>query len=261
MQESTRFKHIRKVRYILDRLVDDLNEVLQERLVGIYLYGSLIIGDFDMFVSDIDFVVVLNGPIDAQLFTALHDLHTRVVADYPQWQNRLELAYISSCALRTFRTQPSNIGIISPGEPFHIIEAGSDWLISWYALRENGIALQGPPIRTLIDPIPEEAWLDALREHICHYHESVRKPQNKASLSYIVLTVARGLYTLEHGHAVSKVKAAEWAAHSFPKWSDLIERALLYRQNPQADTLTAEQMRPEVVAYLNDLLSGNSCED
>ena len=51
-------------------------------------------------------------------------------------------------ALRTFRSQSSTIGIISPGEPFHLLEAGSDWLISWYALRKDGLALlTGPPIR------------------------------------------------------------------------------------------------------------------
>ena len=98
--------------------------------------------------------------------SSLYQLHTQVVSDFPAWDNRLELAYISRHALLNFRTQTSAIGIISPGEPFHLIPAGSDWLISWYALRETGIAQHGPPIQTLIKPMPLDAWLESVREHV-----------------------------------------------------------------------------------------------
>ena len=125
-------------------------------MVGIYLYGSLISGDFDITVSDIDLVVVLQSALDQRQFRQLQQMHSRVVDDQPQWRDRLELAYISRRALQTFRRATSTIGIISPGEPFHLVEAGDDWLISWYDLRLNGIALQGPPIESLIDAIPEE---------------------------------------------------------------------------------------------------------
>ena len=62
-----------------------------------------------------------------------------------------------------------------------MIDAGADWLISWYALRETGIALQGPAVKTLIDFIPVGAWLDAVREHICQYRDSVKTAQTKLS--------------------------------------------------------------------------------
>ena len=97
--------------------------------------------------------------------------------------------------------------------------------------------------------------MQAVAEHIRHYRESVKKTRNKQALSYIVLTVARGLYTLAHRQAPSKVKAAAWAKQRYPQWADLIERALLWRADPQSDQLTAEQIRPEVADYVNDLLS------
>lgn len=254
MTDAAEKRNIQLAHHIIDRLIDELKRILRPDLVGIYLYGSLISGDFELGISDIDLVVVLKAELDERQFQALRRMHTGIVRDHPAWRDRLELAYISRRALKTFRHTESSIGIISPGEPFHIIQAGEDWLISWYALRRNGLALQGPPIASLIDPIPHEDWLDAVREHIHLYRGSVKKPHNKQALSYIVLTVARGLYTLEHERAASKVAAANWLAASAPQWADLIQRALRYRRDPAADGLKAEGLRPQVEAFIIDVL-------
>ena len=239
---------------ILAQLTDGLRSVLREQLIGIYLYGSLITGDFAPGISDIDLVVVMTTALDSIKFNALHSLHQSVVERQPDWYDRLELAYISRTALRTFRHQTSTIGIISPGEPFHLIQAGHDWLISWYALREDGVSLTGPPIQSLIDDIPTHEYLQAVGEHICHYRHSVKKPQNKQALSYIVLTVARGVHTLNYGRPTSKAKAAAWAQKRYPQWAELLESALRWRVNPHCDLRTAEQIRPEVSAYVDYML-------
>lgn len=240
---------------ILAQLTEGLQSRLRERLVGLYLYGSLVTGDFAPDISDIDLVVVMTQPLDAASFASLRQLHQSVVERQPEWHDRLELAYISGAALRAFRSQSSSIGIISPGEPFHIVEAGGDWLISWHALRRDGIALVGPPIQSLIETIPTRDYLQAVSEHICQYRDSVKRPRNKSALSYIVLTVARGVYTLAHGQPTSKVKAAAWAKQRYPQWAALIERALSWRANPQSDPLGIEQVRPEAEAYVCDMLS------
>ena len=250
---------IRLARHIINRLIDELNAILSGDLVGIYLYGSLVSGDFAIVVSDIDLVVALERDLNARQFQSLQMMHARVVSDHPDWYDRLELAYISRRALKTFRYAASTIGIISPGEPFHLIQAGEDWLISWYDLRQNGIAMQGPPIQTLIDPIPVSDWLDAIREHICAYHRSVQDAADIMYLSYIVLTVARGVYTLAHGQAASKVKAAAWARQNSPRWSGLIARALQWRSGATEDSPPIAQLRTEVKHYLDEILPEATC--
>ena len=255
MTQQASFSTHHTVSPILAQLTEGLQLILRDRLIGIYLYGSLITGDFAPGVSDIDLVVVMTAELDSIHFKALHNLHQSVVKRQPAWQDRLELAYISAAALRTFRSQSSAIGIISPGEPFHRLEAGGDWLISWYALRKDGLALAGPPINSLIHDIPADEYLRAVAEHIRHYRDSVKKPQNKQALSYIVLTVARGLYTLAHRKAPSKIQAAAWAIQRYPQWAELIERSLSWRANPHSDLLTAEQIRPQVADFVNNMLS------
>ena len=245
---------------LLARLTGDLSAVLGGRLIGAYLYGSLVTGDFDFDVSDLDLVVVMRQALDAPVFAALHGLHTRVIGDYPAWDDRLELAYISAAGLRHFRTISSRLGIISPGEPFHLIKAGDDWLISWYALREHGIALRGPPITALIDPLPKQAWLAAVSEHILAYRHSVKNATDAAFLAYIVLTVARGLFSLAHQGDGSKAQAARWLADRKPQWRELLMLAMRIRRSPKSPPISAEELLPQVEAYLVDLLPAAEAE-
>ena len=240
---------------MLKRLLAGVGSALHDNLVGIYLYGSLVTGDFDAQISDIDLVVILKLGLDDAAFASLHALHQQVVFDYPEWDNRLELAYISHEALRTFQERKSLIAIISPGEPFHQLEAGYDWLISWYMLRETGIALSGPDIASLLDPIEPRQYIRAVRSHIEAYRTSVSSADSKSNLSYIVLTVARGLYTVLHGQPTSKVEAAAWAVRTFPKWARLVDRALRWRDDPQSDSLSVDEFRPGVEAYVHELLA------
>ena len=239
---------------ILERIVAGLKAILGERLLGIYVYGSLVDGGFDADVSDIDLVVTLRDELDGALFEALDGLHESIVAANPAWHDRLELVYISAAGLRGFRERKSRIAVISPGEPFHIIDAGEDWLISWYALRVSGLALHGPAIATLLDPIPLRDYLEGLRDHVAVYPQLAAATASKSFLSYIVLTVARALYTVTQGCATSKLKAAGWAMQSFPQWSGLLESALLWRADAACDALTADEIRPRVREYLRDML-------
>ena len=253
-QSSLSSSQRRVVSALLTRLQDGLAAALGPQIVGVYLYGSLVTGDFDFDISDIDLVVVLNEPLDHGRFKALHELHGQTVRAYPAWDDRLELAYISAEGLRSFRARSSTIGIISPGEPFHLLEAGADWLISWYALREIGIALQGPPIDTLIEPLSKRAWLEAVRGHICAYRESLASAPDKPYLAYIVLTVARGLYTLAHERDCSKLVASKWLADEHPQWSPLLERARRIRRDRHSDSLSLCQLRSRVECYLRAVL-------
>src|SRR4051812_45976805 len=50
---------------LLTELVSEMEKVLGEKLVGLYLYGSLVTGDFDDDISDIDLLAVTSAHIDA----------------------------------------------------------------------------------------------------------------------------------------------------------------------------------------------------
>lgn len=241
------------VALLLEEICAGLRGILREGLLGIYVYGSLVTGDFDSGISDVDLVAVLISELDDARFAALQRLHERILGRHPQWENRIEIAYISSGGLRDFRQRSSSIGIISPGEPFHRVRAGRDWLISWRALREDGIALHGSDITTWLAPIGRTEYLQAVRAHIEGYRSLVQHTQSAAGLSYIVLTVARGVYTLQHGEPISKRKAATWAARTYQQWAALLGQALAWRAHPSAGDAAAVQ--PQVARYVDYMLA------
>src|SRR6202521_358150 len=60
---------------ILELLLASPQGILDTKLVGLYLYGSLVIGDFDPDISDIDLVAALSSDIDEREFEALQKMH------------------------------------------------------------------------------------------------------------------------------------------------------------------------------------------
>ena len=117
--------------------------------------------------------------LDEREFAELQQMHNDVVAERPRWNDRIEIAYLSIGALQTFRTQASQIAIISPGEPFHLKQAGNDWLINWWVVRERGVALFGPEPAAIIDPISRAEFLQAVQRQAQDWREWVYHMQTR----------------------------------------------------------------------------------
>ena len=148
---------------LLAQLRTGIQASLGTELIGLYLYGSLVTGDFDATSSDIDLLAATASDIDQEEFEALHTMQHDFVLKNKEWEGRIEIAYLSITALRTFKSHTSKIAIISPGESFHIKEVGIDWLMNWYVVREKGVTLLGPSPTTLIEPISKEEYIHAVQ--------------------------------------------------------------------------------------------------
>lgn len=214
---------------MLDMLVPRLVETLGAKLAGLYLYGSAVTGDFDHDISDLDLLAVLTSPLNAGEAAALDHLHTAITALRPDWEDRLDIAYVPVDALRTFRTRASTIHVISPGEPFHPKDAGLDWLMNWYLVQEHGVTLLGPPPATFIPPITTEEFIRAVTAYAAVWPGRMEAVRTRKGQAYAILTLCRALYAREHGAHTSKRRAAVWAAEELPEWAPLIRDALCWR--------------------------------
>jgi hypothetical protein len=219
---------------------DRIRHVTGSSLIGLYLYGSVATGDFEPGVSDIDLIAVLQSVPDAALVARLGEMHARIVQASPEWDERVEVAYVSARGLIECRTRTTVIARVSPGEPLHTLEAGRDFLLDWYPARERSIVLLGPPIESLIPPIPSAEYLAEVRSHLAAFDQRIDEDAHPGSHAYAILTVARGVYTLRMGNRPSKREAASWAAQEFPRWSGLIESALDWRRHQW------DQIQPDV---------------
>jgi len=242
----------------IDRLLDDLlhriRQILDTRLVGLYLYGSLVTGDFCPGVSDVDLLAATRADIDQTEFDRLRELHLAFVGNHPEWDNRVEVAYLSVAGLRTFKTQESVMAVISPGEPFHFKAAGKEWLINWWQVRERGVALYGPDPKTLIEPISRQEFLDTVQEHTQHWREWVRDSRSRKGQAYARLTLCRALYAVVNGEQVSKRRAALWAQECLPQQVKLIEQALEWRKAEDDEGIEHEATFPETECFVHFMI-------
>jgi hypothetical protein len=223
------------VNAVLRELMSSVQDILGNRLLGMYLNGSLALGDFTHHRSDIDFVAVTHDALSPEMVSGLRTMHGRIAADFPRWGSELEGIYIPKHALRRYDPADANYPHIERGGHLIVEHLDTTWIIQYHILREHGITLAGPPPHTLIDPIgPDElrkAQADLIRGWWALMVNDPFRLRHSGYQAYAVLTMCRILYTLHHGTIVSKPTAARWAQQAEAKpWAALIEQALGWRE-------------------------------
>ncbi len=239
---------------LLDDLLSQMQTCLGDTLIGLYLYGSLVTGDFDTESSDIDLAAALTDDLDAAQFAALNAMQDDFVRTNTAWEHRIEIAYVSRHALKTFKTQTHKMGIISPGEPFHIIDAGIDWLMNWYIVQARGVTLFGPPAHTLIDPISNREYVQAVKGYVELWQQRIGHLHSRPSQAYAILTLCRALYTVTTGGYTSKKQAAAWAAQELPDWAAPIQDALVWRHNWRDETVDHAATLPDTQRFVSMMI-------
>ena len=243
------------INQLLEILLSSIHKILGQKLIGLYLYGSLVIGDFDPNISDIDLVAALSSDIDDKEFAELQKMHHDFAKKYKEWDDRIEVCYISVAALLAVRSRTSQIANISPGEPFHRRESSIEWLIDWYVVREKGITLFGPSPKTIIEPISKDEFIRSVKAHAKAWRVWINDMHNRKSQAYAILTICRALYTYRNGEQVSKKQAAVWAEQEFPEWSSLIQNALLWRADWRNEQIDHADTFPETLRFVHYAVS------
>jgi hypothetical protein len=241
-----------ELRKLLDSLLSHIRDVLQEKLVGLYLYGSLTTGDFDPGSSDVDLLAAISSDVSNTEFEALRAMHQGFARENPEWDDRVDVAYLSVTALQTFRSQTSPMAVISPGEPFQMKQAGRDWLVNWYLVRESGVALFGPPAITIITPITQQESAQSVREYAGWWDAKIHEVGERKEQAYAILTMCRALYVRRNGGEwVSKRQAALWAQAELPEWSSLIESALAWREAWREQQINHTETRADTIRFVH----------
>lgn len=228
MRPTTRPVFARDVRSacpaFAQELVSGLRSALGPNLVAAYLYGSAVVGGFVPGISDIHLLVVVERDLDAAAAAALRNSHGKVVQRHAEWEDRLELVYVGRGTLSDFRAG-GLLGVISPGEPFHLRRGVELWIGNFYLVRETGVTVFGPPPA---DTIPPVSWADFLTE-IRRYADEVRsrdlRNATPGDRAYCVLTMCRALATVRDDRTYSKEEGAALVRSWMPEWAWLIDEA------------------------------------
>jgi hypothetical protein len=223
------------VNALLDDFLARLQLLFGSHFLGMYLVGSLALGDFDPLRSDIDFVVVTDTEIDEDLFKRLQDLHAQFAVSDSPWAGRIEAVYVPHSAL----------GPTAPGASHYYaqIEKGTElfkgplesgWVFQCITLRDHGVRVAGPDPRTLVDSIHPQAMHAAAAEITGLWLEQAASDptwlpwlRQRHAHTFVVLTLCRLLYSLATGSVASKSQSAEWVRKELGEpWATLIDRSL-----------------------------------
>jgi hypothetical protein len=247
------------VNAVLAMLTAGAREIAGDRLVALWLTGSLTYGDFDRGSSDIDYLAVLAEPLSDEQRPALVALHDEIASRWPVWAARIEGSWV----LRDWlgRGEPPsegrpyvNGGAFWKPDPRY----GNEWLLNLYALRERGVALAGPEPATLIPPVViaevrrasardlHKEWVPKMgdRDFFASSHHQ----------AYVTLTLCRILHRAERDEVCSKRVAASWvtARHPEPWIVDLVGRAERWRHGEELDA--ADSVR-RLIAFARDRIA------
>ncbi len=206
--------------------------ILGDRFLGLYLYGSLALGDFDPDTSDLDWIVVTQEEVTAAQFNALQEMHTAFDQGDSPWAGRIEAAYIPLEAVN----QPVS-GVypqVEKGTGLFVAPLEPGWAFQRLTLREHGVVVAGPDPHLLIDPVPRADMRQSAAVILGEWLEGSRLDpswiawaRQGSNLSFVVLTLCRLMYSLETGSVASKPAAARWVLeNSDGRWSRVIKKAL-----------------------------------
>ncbi len=246
------------VNALLRVLLLGVQATLGPRFVGLYLYGSLATGDFDLRRSDVDFLVVTEAELPEGLLPPLAALHARIAISRIRWADRLDGVYMPQADLRRYDPARARLPYLGVGKSLVLAQQGYDWVIQRHVLREHGVVVAGPDLRPLIDPVTSAELQHAVRAVLDDWWaQQLADPawlRPREYQAYGVLSMCRALYTLTTGALATKPVSARWALTTLePRWAPLIDRALAWPDEPQPDALpetldfiryTLERSRP-----------------
>lgn len=255
-------------RSVVDRYLGLVDHHLPGRLAGLYLVGSIALGDFAPGRSDVDFVAVLDAPAGDAAIAALETVHATVDAaagDLPE----LDGFYVTHPA---FAGEPESANPVA----FHLgrrfVRCGECFElnpVTWATLSRHGVAVRGVAAADLGITVTHERlarWCAAnLRAYWTDYAQRTRdliaavEPGSDVPaeligdlLAWAVTGPPRLHHTIVTGEIASKSGAARWALDVYADgWHDLLEAALTARrQDLSAATAAAALRVPDFVDWV-----------
>ncbi|EFH82516.1 aminoglycoside adenylyltransferase domain-containing protein [Ktedonobacter racemifer] len=237
---------------LLDALLLSIQQMLGQNLVGLYLRGSLAMGDFDPLASDVDFFAVTEHLLTEAEFTDLTTMHDTLARLPNPYAVHLEGAYIPRVSVRRF-TLGERLPTLYRQERLRWFEHDYNWVLERRVVREHGLTLYGPAPTTLIDPVSTNELREAVRSRMpewLRWANQADDPDWQLHLgqkAYVIQTMCRALCTLATGTLPSKPQAVAWALATLPEpWRSTVVRSQAWHGKQTFDV----SLNPEIQRFI-----------
>lgn len=231
-------------------LTKRLSATLGNRLLGVYLHGSAVLGDFVRERSDVDVVAVSNGPLTKDEINALAVRLSSACLLSPA--RGLELHVVDRSTVEELvEPPPFELHIATATDRVvvgHRHSGDADLVMHYAVLRDRGVALTGPPASEVFPRVSREKLVRA-------FAGELRWALEHASPAYQVLNACRAWRFLDDDVLTSKLAGATWARERAAD-SALIDAALRHRRGDSDAQPPARDARRFVETVLERLAAG-----
>ncbi|MFI0714369.1 aminoglycoside adenylyltransferase domain-containing protein [Streptomyces inhibens] len=220
------------VQQVLPDLLHEVRSALGDRLVGMYLYGSAVSGDYDEGVSDIDLMAAVTGELSPDVLSALDAGHHRFWSGHPEFTDRIDLIYAPAAYLSgelNASATPPILATVSPGSPLHAEPVSQEWILNRHLVHDTGVTVHGRPLECAVTAVPAETVRAAVARKVLSLRDGAAQVVHRGGDAYVVLTACRALLTLTTARHASKADAARWARERWPGFRPVIDAALEWR--------------------------------
>ena len=239
-----------EINELLQQLLLQIQSILTDKFVGMYIGGSIASNSFHCETSDIDCYIITTSALDNNMINKIEEMHEKFYSSKLQYAKKIEASYIPQKDLLNF--DPSGVRPYFNEGSFYLGQYGSNYLIELHVLRENGITIAGPDIKHLIKEISIQNMILAIQKNLYEYWEislsDLKKFRRSDYQVFSILTMCRTLYSLETGRITSKTEASQWTIQKLDtRWKNLIELAIAWEPGQEINKLEETQ---EFVRYV-----------
>ncbi len=225
-----------EIQNLLNLYVESLVSEFGDAIFGVYIYGSLASGCFDMETSDIDFMTIIKKDLDEEEIKRIQSIHNKLI-ESSKYGKILEGEYVSLNDITN--------GMPKKQYPYFAFGKFQGFVklknFAWFQLSEKGINYYGTEFNSIAGNIDWKDVKKELLERLNQYWPSVvnwRLIVSDKWIPLVVLSVCRVYYSLENKSTISKVGGGEYALTKLPtEWHPLIHEALRIHKKSQGKSL------------------------
>ena len=231
---------------ILQKLLDGIIQLNPGLISGMYVTGSIPLNDFHPNKSDIDFIILWNELPTPDIQSQLEQLHKRIDRKF---KIKLNGCYITHGSLNVHHS-PTSKSLCYQERQMN--ESAFEMApVTLYELKTTAITIMGIPAQELPVAVDISDVNKFLFENINGYWKNWIDKHSSFSIhrlllilfprlsEWVILGVARQLYTLKTGKITSKTGAGYYCLEQLPdKYHSIIRKAIKIRNDNSDHLLT-----------------------
>lgn len=214
---------------LINSIIEEFSRVLKRDLVGIYFHGSYALKDYDPYVSDLDYLVVVNKEISEKKKLQIWEVVSHLNRYAPKKGLEFSIVQLRDCQNPKldfpyqFHYSPKYLKDYV-NDPVLTIKKlqGTDWDLAGYGylIKQKGIALFGKAIDEVFQNFSYSLYLKALWFDLKDALDHAEEPET-------ILNISRTMELLDTKEIVSKSQGGKWASEKLEE-KELINKALIY---------------------------------